>query len=102
MVVQLVRTSRSTAGRSRVVVMYIVYIIQSQKDNSYYIGHTNDLDDRMARHNQGKSQYTKSRVPWYLVYAERHETRGEAMKREYEIKKKKSKNYIKWLINNRK
>ena len=82
--------------------MYTVYIIQSQKDNSYYIGHTDDLDDRMARHNQGKSKYTKSKIPWYLVHTEKYETRGEAMKREYEIKKKKSKNYIEWLMKNNK
>jgi len=81
--------------------MFIVYIIQSQRDYSYYTGHTNDINDRLERHNQGRNKYTKSKVPWILVYKEEYKTKSEATKREYEIKKKKSKKYIEWLIQNK-
>ncbi len=78
--------------------MYYVYIIQSLVDYSYYVGHTNDLDKRLDEHNKGKSKYTRHKVPWKLVYQEIFKTRGEAMKRENEIKRKKRKSYIEWII----
>lgn len=82
--------------------MYLVYIIQSLKDNSYYVGYTNDLDDRIKRHNSGRSKATKGRIPWKLVYTEEYKIKSEAMQREHEIKRKKSKKYIEWLIKNKK
>lgn len=46
--------------------MYYVYIIQNQKDRSYYIGSTEDLKRRLQEHNRGDVRYTKSRTPWEL------------------------------------
>ena len=77
---------------------YHLYIIKSQKDGSYYIGSTKDMAERLERHNQGRSQYKKSKRPWILVYSEKHSDRSTAVKRENEIKKRKSKNYIESLI----
>ncbi|MCP4367157.1 MAG: GIY-YIG nuclease family protein [Deltaproteobacteria bacterium] len=77
---------------------YYLYIIQSAMDDSFYIGSTQNLDERLARHNQGRSKFTKPKRPWNLVYHEEHPDRSSAMKREYAIKRKKSKDYIKSLI----
>jgi putative endonuclease len=41
-----------------------VYILQSLKDGSYYIGSTNNLEESVERHSQGRSQYTKSKLLW--------------------------------------
>jgi putative endonuclease len=74
-----------------------IYIIQSEQDQSYYIGSANNLENRLLRHNQGRSTYTKAKFPWVLVYPEEFETGSEAMKRENAIKRRKSKkipNYI--------
>ncbi len=38
--------------------MFFTYIIQSQVDNSYYIGHSSDFNKRLEYHNQGISKYT--------------------------------------------
>jgi putative endonuclease len=70
---------------------YFVYIIQSLKDGTRYVGATQDLDTRLDRHNQGRSQYTKSKRPWVLVYSEEYPNKSEAMKREYAIKRHKRK-----------
>jgi len=78
--------------------MYFVYILQSEKDGSYYIGHTSDLEERLKRHNEQRSKYTRSRVPWKLIYKEVSSTRSEAMKREQEIKGKKGREYISYLV----
>jgi putative endonuclease len=77
---------------------YYVYILCSEKDTSFYIGHTADLDERVQRHNHGKSLYTKAKAPWKLIYQEVFNTRSEAMKREQEIKRKKNKAYIEYLL----
>jgi len=77
---------------------YFVYIIKSLKDDTYYIGSTQDLSERMERHNQGRSTYTKSKKPWKLVYTEQHPDRSSATKREKEVKSKKSKEYIENLV----
>ena len=77
---------------------HYVYIIQSQTDESYYIGTSRDLTERIERHNQGRSKYTKSKRPWNLVYFEEHPDRSDAMKREYAIKRRKSKDYLAKLI----
>ncbi len=49
---------------------YWVYILQSEKDGGYYIGHTADLEERIKLDNDGKSSYTKAKAPWKLIYQE--------------------------------
>ena len=77
---------------------YHVYILQSTVDGSYYVGSTQDLNERLDRHNQGRSKYTKSKRPWQLVYDEEYPDRSSATNREYEIKGKKRKAFIDQLI----
>ena len=78
--------------------MYFTYILYSKSKDNYYIGQTHDLKLRLERHNSGWSRSTKTGIPWQLVYYEEHETKSEAIKREYEIKRKKSRKYIESLI----
>ena len=64
-----------------------VYIIKC-KDESLYTGWTNALEARIKAHNEGRgAKYTKGRGPVELLYTEEFETKEEAMKREFEIKK---------------
>ena len=61
------------------------YIVRCS-DGTLYTGWTNDLEKRIACHNQKKgAKYTKSRTPVTLVYSEQFETKEEAMRREYRI-----------------
>ena len=56
-------------------------------DGTLYTGWTNDIEKRLAAHNAGKgAKYTKPRLPVERVYFEKHETKEEAMSREYAIK----------------
>jgi len=80
------------------VMPYFVYILKSLKDESYYVGSTQDLKSRLERHNRGRSKYTKAKRPWELVYWEKHQDRAAAMEQEREIKARKSKNYIESLV----
>jgi putative endonuclease len=78
--------------------MWFVYILQSEKDGSYYIGSTGNLKDRISRHNSKRSLATKGKIPWKLVYTENLETRSQAVQRELQIKNKHSKKYLEQLI----
>ncbi len=77
---------------------FYTYIIQSIKDQSYYIGQTDDLDKRLSQHNEGISKYTSRKKPWKLVYYEEFESRKEAIKRERFLKKQKNREFYKKLI----
>ncbi len=79
--------------------MWYIYIIYSEKINRYYVGIIENLDWRLERHNKGWGKYTKRGIPWKIVYSENYETKSEALKREKEIKNKKSRKYIEYLIN---
>ena len=68
--------------------MNTVYILRCG-DGSLYTGWTNDLEGRVREHNTGShgAKYTRSRRPVTLVYAERCETKEQAMRREWHIKR---------------
>ena len=81
--------------------MFYVYILKSEKDNSFYIGQTNDLDKRLNSHNQGLSRYTSRKLPWVLVYSEEYKTRKEALGRERFLKKQRNRDFYESLIDKR-
>ena len=66
---------------------HFVYILECS-DKTLYVGCTNNLERRLAQHNNSKSgaHYTKIRRPVTLKYSEKFETLSEARKREAEIK----------------
>lgn len=66
---------------------FYVYIIQSQKDGSYYKGYTENYYERLIQHNSGVSKYTSRKTPWVLVYLETYELKHDALLREKKIKK---------------
>src|SRR5688572_1517488 len=79
--------------------MYFVYIIYSKKLDRFYIGYSEDPLQRVLQHNTGISTFTSKSCDWILVYTEEFPSRKLAYKREMEIKKKKSRKYLMWLIN---
>ena len=81
---------------------YFTYILQSETTGRYYIGHTQDIEQRIHQHNNhtfsGSLATKRLKGPWKLVYSEVHPTRSVAMKREKEIKSWKSRRSIQELI----
>ena len=75
-----------------------VYIIKSDASDRYYIGSTNDLSQRIERHNKGLVVSTKSFIPWKLVFKQKFDTFGLARKSEIRIKKLKRRDYIERII----
>ena len=75
---------------------YFVYIIESDVDQSWYIGYTQDLKQRVKEHNQGKCTYTKKLGrKWRLIYAEFYRSKKDALGREQFLKSGSGRRYIK-------
>jgi putative endonuclease len=66
-----------------------VYIIGSRRgrDCRTYVGWTLDLERRLAQHNNGTGARSTRGRDWCLLYAECWATRGEAMSREWHLKR---------------
>ena len=65
---------------------YFVYLLKSKKDNQFYIGQTNNLKVRLAKHNSGEVLSTKNRIPFELVGYVDLQSRKEALKLEKLLK----------------
>jgi putative endonuclease len=78
--------------------MSTVYIIFSETLNKYYVGCTDDLVRRLIEHNSKAGHFTSPGAPWRVVHLETFSLRLEALKREREIKSKKSRRYIESLL----
>jgi len=63
-----------------------VYILYSDAFDKYYIGQTQDIADRLSRHNGGQVKSTKAYKPWILKFCLEKENRSEAMNLERKLK----------------
>ncbi len=68
--------------------MFWVYILKCA-DGSYYMGHTDNLENRLAQHATQffKDCYTATRLPVELVFSQSVATREEALTSERQIKR---------------
>jgi predicted GIY-YIG superfamily endonuclease len=65
---------------------FSVYLLRCA-DQSYYVGHTDDLEKRITQHQRGEiAGYTTTRRPVRLVHAESFATREEALRAERQLK----------------
>ena len=64
-----------------------VYILGTADGQRTYVGWTTDLEKRLAAHNAGKGARSTRGRDWRLLYAERFKNRGEAMSREWHLKR---------------
>ena len=71
-----------------------VYILYSSSLERYYVGITDDLENRLEQHNSGKGNYTSKGMPWKLVRQFECENRAEAVRLEKKIKSRGIKRYL--------
>ena len=77
---------------------FYFYILFSSQADKYYIGHTNDLSERLRKHNSKHSGFTGKNDDWQIVYSESYDTKPEAYARERQLKKWKNRRRIELLI----
>ncbi len=82
--------------------MYFIYILYSKSFDRYYVGSTENVELRLYRHNSKMVASTKKYITWVVVHTEQFSSRSDAVKRENQIKKMKSRKYIESLIANKK
>jgi putative endonuclease len=80
--------------------MFYVYILFSKTRDKFYIGSSQNLEQRLTKHNEKHKGFTGHTSDWELIYSKEFQTLAEARKRELQIKRKKSRKYIEWLVNN--
>ena len=68
---------------------FYVYLITSRdkKRTISYVGYTKDIKERIRLHNSSKgAKFTKGRI-WKLKYFKSYNSKNEAMREEYKLKK---------------
>jgi|TARA_R110000737_G_scaffold182215_1_gene205636 putative endonuclease len=69
---------------------FYVYILFSESIDKHYIGQTNNLENRLKRHNSGYEKFTKKGKPWIVKFSITLNSRSEAMRLEKKLKNLKS------------
>ena len=80
--------------------MYFVYVLQSSKDEKYYVGYTNNIRRRLEEHNNGKVTITMHRKPFRLVYLEGYLHQQDATSREKFFKTGWRRTHLKKVLKN--
>lgn len=75
-----------------------VYILQSENTDSYYVGATKDVQNRLREHNAGETSSTKNKGPWLIRFTQEYATLQEAKKIESRIKHLKRRDIIEQII----
>ena len=78
---------------------HFVYILETER-NTLYCGYTDDVEKRYKAHFEGKgAKYTRANKPVKLLWQKEFETKSEALKEEYRIKHKLTREQKLALIN---
>lgn len=68
---------------------FYVYIIKtiSSKINKTYVGYTNDLKNRLTKHNNNRGAKSTKGHKWELIFKKKFISKSRAMSYEYKLKK---------------
>tara|TARA_B100001750_G_C15258582_1_gene471476 strand:- start:466 stop:717 length:252 start_codon:yes stop_codon:yes gene_type:complete len=71
---------------------YFVYLIKSisLSKNKTYVGYTNNLNKRLASHNENKGAKSTKGYKWKIIYKKKFNTKKKAMSYEYYLKKNRT------------
>ena len=78
--------------------MVFVYILEAVVNKRYYIGQTENLEERVKKHNEGRNRSTKPYRPWQLKWFRGYDTRSEAIKVERRLKAIKNRTGIEKFV----
>ena len=78
--------------------MFFTYILYSKTRDKFYIGATENPEERLKKHNSKNKGFTNQAQDWEIVFAQSFPTKSEALDYERQIKKWKSRKKIFQLI----
>ena len=70
----------------KVLIMFYIFVLQSESDDGLYIGFSTDLRRRIKEHKEGRAFATSFRGPWRLIYYEAYLEEEDALGRERYLK----------------
>ena len=75
---------------------YYVYLLISKKNNNYvsYVGYTNNISKRIAKHNSNKGAKSTKGYKWILIFKKTFKNKSNAMSFEYKLKKNRKERKI--------
>ena len=76
---------------------FYVYILYSEKTNQFYKGQTDNVKNRLKRHNAGKENFTSKGRPWVLLWFCQKKSRKEALALEKKLKNMSRKKLIAFM-----
>ena len=88
---------RGISRRETKLNMFYAYVLLSLKSKRIYVGSTEDVENRLLKHNSGKVKSTQFYVPWVIKQVEEYETRAEAVRREMFLKSGQQKELLRKL-----
>lgn len=83
-----------------IIKFYYIYVLFSVKDYKLYIGYTENLENRVNEHNNGKIRSTKFRRPLILIFFEAFKNKKDAKTREIFLKSGFGRNQLKKALQN--
>lgn len=78
--------------------IYYVYAIKSIERNYIYVGMTDNLERRIAQHNNKREQTTRPYAPFKIIYTKEFDSRNSARQEEKRLKSGFGKEFLKSLI----
>ncbi len=78
--------------------MHFTYVLYSHTKEQFYKGSTQDIEDRLRRHQAGYEKATKSGIPWILLWTDEKPSKSEAQKLEYKLKNLSRKRLIDFMM----
>ena len=78
--------------------MYFVYILESLKNDSLYIGYTDNLKRRFLEHNRRENISTKNGAPWKPIHYEAYVSQEDAERRERYLKTNQGSRLLKRML----
>ncbi len=77
---------------------YSVYVLYSDKHDRFYYGQTNNLNERLIKHNKGLVKSTAPYIPWEIFAFKVFPSRAEAIKTEKMLKNLKSRSKVRSFL----
>ena len=73
--------------------IYYVYLIKTinSRLNKTYVGYTNNLRNRLDKHNSNKGARSTKGFKWILIYKKKFISKSKAMSYEYKLKQNRKK-----------
>ena len=77
---------------------YYVYVLESMKNGSLYVGYTKNLKERLGEHNQKRNRSTKTYAPWHMIHIEAYRNIDDARRRERYLKTSQGSRLLKRML----